>query len=85
MNTNTAAATTTTHLQGLGLVDAIAYGNVKAGDRIVFNYGSIYRAESTSRVGTSTVEVTATDERTGKTYTFRRRASSLIGYIAPKS
>jgi uncharacterized protein YndB with AHSA1/START domain len=79
MNNNTRP---TVHLQGIGLVDAIAYSNVQPGDRLVYNYGAVYRAEAVRPAGKATIEIDATDERTGKSYTFRRRGTSLIGYIA---
>jgi len=76
MNNNAAAPTIL--LIGIGRVEAIAYGDVEPGTRILFNYGYTYTVTAVERTGKASVSITAAD-KAGKEYTFTRRASSLIG------
>lgn len=69
--------TQTIHLQGIGRVRAIAYGDVTPGTSIVFNYGYTYTVEDVERKGKS-VKITARADG-GPRHTFTRRATTLIG------
>lgn len=70
----------TIHLQGIGLHEARAYGDMSAGDIIVFNYGGRYEIRSIKPVTKNTLEIVGRDMKTNREYTFQRRASTLIGY-----
>lgn len=71
-------------LQGIGLVEGTPAGELKVGDIIRWNYGSIGRVISVQLSATGkTIEVTTEYYHNGKTdtYTWKRRSSSLVNII----
>lgn len=69
----------TIHLQGYGRSPAIAYGEIRPGDVLRYNYGATATVTAVEPVGTKTVRVTTRDDTSGREWTTGRRHSSLIG------
>lgn len=71
---------TTIHLIGIGTVPAKPAGDLIPGDKIVFNYGYTYTvlAATVITVG-GTIKIEAVDDRTGNPFTFKKRATTLMG------
>ena len=75
----------TIHLQGIGDVPACPTGELKAGDRLMWNYGYIYAvvAIRPSPSG-KTYEVDERSEENGKVYTRRLNADRLVAILGSR-
>jgi hypothetical protein len=71
----------TVHLIGIGRVPAKYVADLVPGDRIVWNYGYVYRVESVEPRGAQSVRIQETSERDGNTYTRTMRVTRLVGYL----
>ncbi len=69
--------TTTKHLQGIGRYPSTTYGEVKAGDVLVYNYGARYTVASCYPIGRSSVRVVSISAD-GFMFTNDRRATSAV-------
>jgi hypothetical protein len=69
--------TTTKHLQGIGRYPSTTYGEVKAGDVLVYNYGTRYTVAQVWPVGRSSVRIAATAAN-GQLYHYDRRKTSAV-------
>lgn len=70
----------TIHLQGIGRKPAIECGNLKPGDRILYNYGATGEVLAVEPFGRGSVKIT-TREQSGNVHTRTRRAGTLCGIV----
>ena len=66
----------TLHLQGIGDVPAMAAGDLKAGDHIMYNYGVTAQVVRVEPSGKQSVKITT--QENGKIYYSTKRTSSLV-------
>jgi len=71
---------TTIHLIGIGNVPAVPLSEIKAGDRLMWNYGSVCEVVRVTPVATKTIELVERDDK-GREWTRRKRASRLVARV----
>ena len=81
--TTTQNITATIHLQGIGNAPAIQASDLRAGDRIMWNYGYTYTVVSITDVSAKFIGITerATD---GREYARKLRKDRLVAKVAAK-
>lgn len=70
----------TVRLTGCGTIKAVRYGNVKAGDVLVYAWDDRYTVTAVEDAGPRSVWVTAVSHRSGTSYRNRRRRDAKIGH-----
>lgn len=70
------------HLQGIGSVPAVPLRDVKAGDRLMWNYGGTCTVVRVTPVTAKTAELVERDDK-GREYTRRKRLDTLVCRLAP--
>lgn len=65
-------------LQGVGRVPAIFVSEMEVGDRVVFNYGYVYRVTSIARISDKFVKVLMKAERDGNEWGQRMKLDRLV-------
>ena len=70
------------HLQSIGQAPAKPASEFVPGDRIMFNFGYVYTVTAIETAKMTTV--TATDDRTGLSHTWRKRPGTLMGMASVK-
>ena len=70
----------TIHLKGVGKVSAIAYGDAKKGDVLIFNYGGRYEVVEDPKPKGKMVLVKLKNLDDGKVYDIKRKATTKIGF-----
>lgn len=68
-------------LQGVGWVYAIPAEELEVGDRVMFNYGAVYRIESVVKQTAKTVTFEMVNEKTGKVYETRKYKTKLMARL----
>jgi hypothetical protein len=78
--------TGTIHLQGVGRHPAKSAGELRVGDRTVWNTGSVYRVESVKlNPSGKTLETALRDEASGKLYPRRFAVGRLVAVLPLRS
>jgi hypothetical protein len=68
------------HLIGIGNVPAVPLSDIQAGDRLMWNYGSVCEVVRVTQVAPKTIELVERD-KDGREWTRRKRATRLVARI----
>lgn len=80
-----ASTTQTIHLQSIGKVPAIPVSELKAGDTVMWNFGSTSEVLAITPVSPKFVELTTRSGYNGEVYTRRKSIKTLICRLPEKA